>query len=62
MLIVEIFMNVVIILVWGGSKCILWKNFCFFCNKFIIVWFIEVVLVLKEFDKVIVSIDDDEIV
>ena len=54
-------MNVAIIPARGGSKRILRKNLRLFCNKPIIAWSIEAALASKEFDKVIVSTDDDEI-
>lgn len=54
-------MNVAIIPARGGSKRILRKNLRSFCNKPIIAWSIEAALNSAQFDKVIVSTDDDEI-
>lgn len=55
-------MNVVIIFVRGGSKCIFKKNIKLFCGKLMVVYVIENVLVSFYVDKVVVLIDDEFIV
>ena len=45
----------------GGSKRIQKKNIKNFCGKPIIAWSIQLAIASKQFDKIIVSTDDDEI-
>jgi pseudaminic acid cytidylyltransferase len=54
-------MNLCVIPARGGSKRIPKKNIKFFCGKPIIVWSIELAILSKCFDKIIVSTDDTEI-
>jgi pseudaminic acid cytidylyltransferase len=45
----------------GGSKRIEKKNIKIFCGKPIIAWSIQLAIASKQFDKIIVSTDDNEI-